>query len=356
MKRFLMLALVFCMTPAAAPAPPAPQFTSAVREQTLTAAEKALDTYFFVEKVPAIKAAIEAQRAQLAAIDDPMKFTDAVTKVLYGAAHDKHLRLNYSRDDLPPQNADSRKPTPQEIADEKAFFKFIDYGYMSSAYLPGNIGYVRVGGFPDYPFPKSTFDAMMALVANSDALIIDMRSNQGGDPKSVNYLLGYFFQKPIEVTGFRWRRNGNVSSEKMFTPAAIGGARYLDKPVYVLTGKETISGGEQFCYDLQALHRATLIGATTAGGANIGGDVRLNDHFTIFVPVGTARNPYTGSNWEGIGVKPDIATDDKAALLKAYTLALHAAKGTFTDAADVRAHVLKDPAKYLQRVTGENGP
>ncbi|HEY9179883.1 MAG TPA: S41 family peptidase [Candidatus Baltobacteraceae bacterium] len=357
MKRVVVWALIALFTLGAAPAPapsPSPQIDATVRSQTITAAEKALDMYFFIEKAPAIKAALEAQRAHLVAISDPDKFSDAVTKTMYAVAHDKHLGLHYSSEVLPPHAAGTIKRSPAEIADAKAFFRYVDYGYMTSAHLAGNIGYVRIGGFPDYPSPKNTFDQMMSLMSVSDALIIDMRSNGGGDPKSVNYLLAYFFPKSVEVTGFQWRRKGKVTPEKMYTPVHVGAQRYLKKPVYVLTGTDTISGGEQFCYDMQALHRATLIGATTAGGANIGGDVRLNDHFAIFIPVGTARNPYTGGNWEGTGVKPDIAMDQKAALLKAYTMALQAATDPFPMSADVRAHVLKDPAKYLKDAMGDN--
>ncbi|MEQ9401609.1 MAG: hypothetical protein RJQ04_20760 [Longimicrobiales bacterium] len=45
-----------------------------------------------------------------------------------------------------------------------------------------------------------------------------------------------------------------------------------------------------------------------------GGSVPLNDRFEMFVPVGAAVNPITGTNWEGVGVKPHIEVDAGDAL------------------------------------------
>ncbi|MBV9408527.1 MAG: hypothetical protein JO164_06865, partial [Candidatus Eremiobacteraeota bacterium] len=93
-------------------------------------------------------------------------------------------------------------------------------------------------------------------------------------------------------------------------------------PLYVLTSGETFSGGEECAYDLQSLRRGTLIGAVTGGGANPGDDVRIDDHFSIFVPDERAQNPITKTNWEGVGVKPDVAVARDRALVTAYETAL----------------------------------
>jgi C-terminal processing protease CtpA/Prc len=102
-------------------------------------------------------------------------------------------------------------------------------------------------------------------------------------------------------------RNG--TTETFWTEPTVAGKRFGGKkPVYVLTSGETFSGGEELAYDLQSLRRATLIGETTGGGANSGGPHSLDDWFMIVVPSARPINPVTKTNWEGIGVRPDVAT------------------------------------------------
>ena len=97
------------------------------------------------------------------------------------------------------------------------------------------------------------------------------------------------------------------------------------KPVYLLTGPGTFSGGEEFSYDMQVLKLATLYGETTGGGDNPGDTRPVGSGLTIFVPTGRAENPVTKTNWEGTGVKPDVATSAAEAFGKAYAAALKAA-------------------------------
>jgi C-terminal processing protease CtpA/Prc len=119
--------------------------------------------------------------------------------------------------------------------------------------------------------------------------------------------------------------------------------------VYVVINQNTFSAGEGFAYDMKVLHRATLIGETTGGGANPSRDVWLNDHFSITVPLGTAINPYTGTNWDGTGVAPDLVVDPEngKAMLEAYILALKSAKNSFPPAVADRNAALQNPAGFL---------
>ena len=72
---------------------------------------------------------------------------------------------------------------------------------------------------------------------------------------------------------------------------------------------------------MQTQQRATLIGETTGGGANPGDMFTINDHFEMFLSTGRAINPITQTNWEGVGVVPEIAVDADSALEKAIQLA-----------------------------------
>lgn len=69
-----------------------------------------------------------------------------------------------------------------------------------------------------------------------------------------------------------------------------------------------------FAYALKNIRRATLVGETTGGGAHAGNPRRLNAHFMMFVPLGRPINPITHTDWEGVGVTPDIKALAKNAL------------------------------------------
>ena len=91
--------------------------------------------------------------------------------------------------------------------------------------------------------------------------------------------------------------------------------------MYVLTSPRTFSGAEEFSYDLQSLKRATIVGEVTGGGAHPVRGLRIDDRFIIGVPFAKAINPLTKTNWEGTGVKPDVAVAASDALTTAQRLA-----------------------------------
>lgn len=49
---------------------------------------------------------------------------------------------------------------------------------------------------------------------------------------------------------------------------------------------------------------------------------RLTDRFGFALPTGRAINPVSGTNWEGTGVRPDVAVPAAHALETAYVAAL----------------------------------
>jgi hypothetical protein len=91
----------------------------------------------------------------------------------------------------------------------------------------------------------------------------------------------------------------------------------------VLTSDRTFSGAEEFSYNLKNLERATIVGDTTGGGAHPVSRVIFEELSTgLGVPFGRAVNPITGTNWEGVGVIPDVAVPSAQALDKAHVMAL----------------------------------
>jgi C-terminal processing protease CtpA/Prc len=125
----------------------------------------------------------------------------------------------------------------------------------------------------------------------------------------------------VQLSSIDWRGGG--APVQSWTSAYVPGKRYgKEKPVYVLTSAKTVSAAEGFAYNLQAAKRATIIGETTVGGANPGNIFRAGDHFRVQIAQGRAVNPVTKTNWEGKGVKPDVAVRADLALATAEVMAL----------------------------------
>ena len=249
------------------------------------------------------------------------QFADALTTMLKEAANDRHLNVRFSPQPLP-ENAGRRQPTDAEIKE----WTRLDSGVVQVERLAGNIGYLKVNFFPPADHLGPIYGAAMTLLNGTEAMIIDLRANRGGSPEGVALLESYFFDKRTLMNTF-FEREGNRTRE-FWTSEKLDGPHYgTSKPVYILTSNKTFSGGEDMSYSMQVQKRATLIGATTGGGANPGSTRRLHPHFSAFIPYGRAINPVTRTNWERVGVKPDIEAAPEDALRHARILALqHALK------------------------------
>jgi C-terminal processing protease CtpA/Prc len=139
----------------------------------------------------------------------------------------------------------------------------------------------------------------------------------------------YSGEERVHVNDFYHRTDGKT--EEFWTSTSVPGPRVDGKDLYLLTSRRTGSAAEEFAYDVKNLKRGTLVGETTAGGANPGGMVRLNDHFAAFIANGRAINPVSHTNWEGVGVEPDVKTPADDALKTAHLAALTALRAKATD-------------------------
>ena len=89
------------------------------------------------------------------------------------------------------------------------------------------------------------------------------------------------------------------------------------KPLYVLISNFTFSGGEHFVFTLKITKKATLVGATTGGGAHPCAFVGIDTGVMFKVPIGRSYDPETNEDWEGKGISPDISCSEEEALARA---------------------------------------
>jgi len=266
-------------------------------------------------------------------ITSAMEFSDSLNADLRGLAHDKHLRVHYSNRPLPKEDGGENGPTsPEERARFLADARRRNWGFEHVERLAGNVGYIELRNFESGAEAGQVAQAAMEFLRNADALIFDLRRNGGGDPNMIVLLLSHLYGDDDRVHFNDFYQRGDSLMPQFWTATTIPGPRFADKPVYVLTSRRTGSCAEEFSYDIKMLKRGTLVGETTAGGANPGGFARLNDHFLAFIANGRAVNPISKTNWEGVGVEPDVKVKAEDALTTAHVAAIEALKAKTTDA------------------------
>ena len=246
---------------------------------------------------------------------NPKAFAKALSVEMQKITRDKHLNVAPPRPPRPPR-------TESDFISRhlKNLVRFRSGGFGKIELLEGNIGYVELKGFRREDIPK--VDAIMDYLSTADALIIDLRENGGGNSLGL-YWSSYFFKENIALTGSYTRR---TDSKEELKTVSVKGKRRLDMPIFILTSHFTFSAAEAFAYDLQSRKRASIIGESTGGGAHPVDFIRLPRGYGLIVPYAESINPITKTNWEGVGVSPDIKISKEKALDKARKLAAIAAE------------------------------
>jgi len=357
---FILMIAAICLTPSAglaqAPQEPQPDMTidAATRAAVIDSAIKNLnEAYVFPEVAKKMEQALRERIAnkEYDSVTSARRMAEKLTADLQAVSHDKHLRVRYSHEAIA-ERQNAEEPTAEEIEQFKTFLKQTNYGFEKVERLPGNVGYLDLRGFNPAEFAADTGAAAMNFLANTDALIIDLRRNGGGDPAMVAFLTSYIFgAEPVHLNDLYFRPED--STHQWWTLPHVPGKRFGDKKeVYVLTSKRTFSAAEEFTYNLKNLKRATIIGETTGGGAHPGGGRRLSAHFQMFVPSGRAINPISKTNWEGTGVEPDVKVPAEQALKVAHVAALNqiTAKETNPERKDALKGALDAAQKELDEL------
>jgi hypothetical protein len=234
--------------------------------------------------------------------------------------HDRHLRVVYDPAAAAAllKGGDEARQRQHRRSEE---WRRQNYGFEKIERLAGNIGYLDLPFFADTEYARDTAAAAMALLAHSDALIIDLRFNGGGSPRMVQFLCSYFFgPEPVHLNSLYWRPTNHT--DEFWTLKDLPGRRMPSVELFILTSSRTFSGAEEFTYNLKNLKRATVVGETTGGGAHPVNQRAVNDTLVIFIPVGRAINPITKTNWEGIGIEPDVIASREDARAIGHLLAL----------------------------------
>ena len=285
--------------------PAATDRTAAVREM-----ERLIEkTYVFPELRPRILAQLERSRlAHRYDVSDPNLFVTRINEDLKAVANDGHLYLTNDRGEYtallaPAKSADGLDAYRQALA-------IRDHsGLTRMEILPGNIRYLKLEHFQWIPgITAAAYDDAARFLMDGDAVIIDLRDNGGGNSDGADYFSKAFLPPdPLRAT----------------SPQSLErNPRWIGKPLYLLVNGGVGSAAEAVAYGAQQEKTAMIVGATTYGAANNNKRFPIAPQFVLSVSYNRPINPISGTNWEGVGVQPDIAVAGYNALAAAEVSAL----------------------------------
>jgi plastocyanin len=198
--------------------------------------------------------------------------------------------------------------------DELASQRRNNYNFRAVELNPAtSTAYIRIDGFLATQEAFEMAAAAMNLAAYSKYVVIDLRTNGGGSGEMGRFLASYFYPAGDEqfyLNGFYKERGRDVQE---WTYSFVPGRRNPHAKVFLLQGRGTGSAAEGMTYALQQLHRATIVGDTSAGAGIAGTFLPLKDNLVVFLPFKMVVGPGTNVGWEGTGVIPDIATGQEDA-------------------------------------------
>jgi hypothetical protein len=240
-------------------------------------------------------------------VTNPNKLADQLGQDLQSVHADGHMFVRYDPNFA--RKLTEIDPNRRRIEDSLALRDAVDenFGLNKAEILEGNIGYLPVYTFTAFTeLARPSFVSALRFLSHTRALIIDMRYNGGGSPEMVSQLGSYFFSVRTPFTTIE-NRIRDSTFVYWADPVKADGLS-LSMPVYILTSHSTFSAAEDFSYSMQQAKRALIVGDTTGGGAHPAGPFQLGQGFLINLPFAQSINPYSKTNWEGIGVLPDIPT------------------------------------------------
>ena len=176
----------------------------------------------------------------------------------------------------------------------------IDYAIMSN-----NMGYMYYGDFATN-IGEGNLDYLLAELAGTDGLVIDVRDNGGGFLTNAEKLIARFIDTKIYAGAISHKTGPghNDFSEPYdyyFSPSDAGRIRYL-KPIVILTNRSSYSATNNFVSIMKYRPNVKIVGDATGGGSGMPFTSELPNGWTIRFSACSITDP-EGNNTEW-GVEP----------------------------------------------------
>ena len=256
---------------------------------------------------------------------NPTEFASKLTADLIEKSKDLHFSVLYNpqwvNDQLNSKNPELQKTIKAQALVES---KKNNFGFKQARIMEGNVGYLEFNYFHDPAEANETATSIMQFLSNTDALIIDLRKNNGGAMEMAQFLSSYFFSgKDLPLFQYYYYESGRKKIDReMWLLPSVPGNRLDNIAIYILTSGATFSAAEWMSYSLQNLKRVTIVGEQTAGGAHPVDRKIVTKGFAVNIPFGEVKDPITKLDFEGKGVTPDVICKSEDAQNVAHLLAL----------------------------------
>ncbi len=303
--------------------PPPIALTPEVQHSALASIKAQLDTnYYSIQLLPDIMERLgQGETNGRYATSDPVQFAALVTEDMQAITKDTHLHLSFH----PDWYRSTTQPTdPQEAEVQNRYWEQVaratNFGITETRVLTGNVRYLKIEGFSWIEGEGvRAYDSAMNFLKGGRAIIVDLRSNRGGETTPAYYFLSHFLG-PDELM-YTWFAPGKPDFQLRASPYLPNG-RLTDKPLYILVNGRSRSAAEAIAYAVRQFNLGEVVGERTEGAANPSDDFAVAPCFRLSIPVRYPEDPVAHSNWEGVGVTPTIPTTSNSALDIAYGMAI----------------------------------
>jgi hypothetical protein len=251
---------------------------------------------------------LKISEAPLIAAKDPNEFAQ-VAATSFAQAKDKHIWFQVGDDMIgtyvkPATPNANYSLLPKLVPNVKKHGRLVVSGRWNDG-----IGYLAIATWDRKKLDGGDviFEALKGL-ADTTALIIDVRPNSGGDERLAQEFAGCFVTEPHVYAKSVYRDPNTATGftkpmDRVLQPNA-------DRPKYagrvvVLSGQVVMSSCESFLLMMKQVPGAILVGARSQGSSGNPKPYDLGNGVTIFLPSWKDLDP-DGKDLEGIGVAPDI--------------------------------------------------
>ena len=262
--------------------------------------------YLFADRAEALAQQVEGwAKGPITELGSAEEVATALTDRLREATSDGHFRI-MARVFTPEEAAASpedRWKHSMPGAASNFGFRSVEATDATALITLDSLDYIK--------WSRSTAVATMEFARHAQRVVIDLRACRGGEPELIALIAGYFMgPTPIELGTVYWR---DGSTETLFSNPDEASLHFdPEVELIIVIGPGTASGGEALADHLQAPGRALVVGQPSIGAAHRIKEFQLTDDLVARIPSGYVVNAFTGTDWEGTGVTPDVLVQPNA--------------------------------------------